>query len=210
MVVTLIFMAFFVDTVGRRAALLVGAVGAAFAMFYIAIYAKLSNSIEHAPPRNAGANGAVAMIYIYAVFYAFSWNGIPWIFTSEVLPTRTRTMGMAVGTAIQWLSQFIIVYSLPHMIDGITYGTFFFFAACTVCAFFFAFFFIPETKGVPIEDMDLLFGKHVSIMAHKATKNYLDHREERGADLLELEKADGAQHLEQDVVNNNETTVEDV
>lgn len=185
MAVTLIFMAFFVDTVGRRPALLVGAVGAAFAMFYLAVYAKLSHSIETPPPRNAAANGAVAMIYIYAFFYAFSWNGIPWIFTSEVLPTRARAMGMAIGTCTQWLSQFIVVYSLPHMIEGISYGTFFFFAACTVCAFAFAYFFIPETKGIPIEDMDLLFGRNVSVFASKATKHYLEHREERQAILIQ-------------------------
>lgn len=205
MVVTLIFMAFFVDTVGRRPALLVGAVGAAFAMFYLAIYSKLSNSINSTPPRDAGANGAVAMVYIYAVFYAFSWNGIPWIFTSEVLPTRTRTMGMAIGTAVQWLSQFIVVYSLPHMIRGIKYGTFFFYAACTVVAFFFAFFLIPETKGVPIEDMDLLFGRGVSMLASKATKNYLAHREERRADLLEEPKVVDVEHEE--VVDKNLTDV---
>jgi MFS family permease len=190
MVVTVIYMMFFVDTTGRRSSLLLGAVGAAIAMFYIGAYAKVSRSMERVPPRDSGANAAVAMIYIYAVFYAFSWNGVPWIFTSEVLPTRTRAMGMAIANCMQWLAQFIVVYSLPYMITGITYGTFFFFAASTVVAFVFAYLLVPETKGVPIEDMDLLFGKGVSIFAHKANANYRDHHGERQAEVYNMADKD--------------------
>ena len=85
----------------------------------------------------------------------------------------------------------MIVYSLPFMIDSITYGTFLFFAACTVCAFIFAYLWIPETKGVPIEDMDLLFGKGVSIFAYKAHRNYNEHRQERQVEIAQIfEKGD--------------------
>lgn len=117
------------------------------------------------------------MIYIYAIFYGFSWNGIPWIFASEILPTRVRTIGMMCAVCMQWLAQFIIVYSLPYMIASIKYGTFYFFAACTVVALVFAYLFVPETKGVLLEDMGALFGANVSIFATKAQKNYLEYRQ---------------------------------
>ena len=58
------------------------------------------------------------------------------------------------------------------MILGISYGTFLFFGACTVLAIAFAWLFVPETKGVQLEDMDLIFGKDVSIMAKQAMRNY--------------------------------------
>ena len=167
-----IFVVFFVDKVGRRLPLLVGSVGAGIAMYYMGIYVAVSHSLTRAPPKDAGANAALAMVYIYAIFYGFSWNGIPWLYTSEILPTRVRTLGMATGVCIQWLSQFVVVYSLPYMIKGIGYGTFIFFGSCTVLAFFFALFFVPETKGVQIEDMDLIFGAKVSLLATKARKNY--------------------------------------
>jgi MFS family permease len=167
-----IFVAFFVDKVGRRIPLLLGSVGAGIAMFFIGIYVAVSHSLTVAPPKDAGANAALAMVYIYAIFYGFSWNGIPWLYTSEILPTRVRTLGMATGVCIQWLSQFVVVYSLPYMIRGIGYGTFIFFGTCTVVAFFFALLFVPETKGVTLEDMDLIFGKDVSVFAGKARRNY--------------------------------------
>ncbi|KAJ4344890.1 uncharacterized protein N0V89_012635 [Didymosphaeria variabile] len=95
MFTTLIFMLFFVDRFGRRPALLVGAVGAMVAMFYLAGYSAMSGSFEgKTPARDSGSQAALAMIYIYAIFYGFSWNGIPWIFASEVLPNRVRTLGM--------------------------------------------------------------------------------------------------------------------
>lgn len=187
---TFVFVTVIVDRIGRRPALLVGSIGAGFAMFYLAIYSKVSNSLNSTPPRDAGANAAVAMVYIYAISYGFSWNGIPWIFTAEVLPTRVRTMGMAISVCVQWLAQFVIVYSLPHMITGIGYGTFLFFACCTVLAFIFAYLFVPETKGVSMEDMHLIFGPDVTVFATKARKNYDTHREDRFESVIRNDKND--------------------
>lgn len=97
-------MIWIIDRLGRRPALLVGAAGAALAMFYLAIYSQLSHSFDRVPPSDAGSRTAVAMVYIYAIFYGFSWNGIPWIFASEVLPTRVRTIGMMCAVCMQWLA----------------------------------------------------------------------------------------------------------
>ncbi|CAI7678129.1 unnamed protein product [Penicillium pancosmium] len=176
MATTAVFMIWIVDRFGRRGPLLVGAVGAGVAMFYLAIYSQVSGSFDRIPPSDSGSQAAVAMIYIYAIFYGFSWNGIPWIFASEVLPTRVRTIGMMCAVCMQWLAQFIVVYSLPYMVASIKYGTFYFFGSCTVVASVFAYLFVPETKGVPLEDMGVLFGPNVSILAVKAQENYQEFR----------------------------------
>lgn len=68
----------------------------------------------------------------------------------------------------------MIVYSLPYMVVSIKYGIFFFFAACTAVAFVFAFFFIPETKGVTLEDMEILFGPTSPTWAIAKRKAYND------------------------------------
>ncbi|KPM38459.1 hypothetical protein AK830_g8090 [Neonectria ditissima] len=86
MVASMIYAIFLVDKLGRRPLLLVGGAGSGLAMFYLAGYSKISGSFERIPPMDAGAKTAVAMIYIYALFYGMSWNGIPWLFTSELAP----------------------------------------------------------------------------------------------------------------------------
>lgn len=118
MAATMLYAAFLVDKLGRRPLLLIGGVGSGIAMFYLAGYSKVSGSFEHIPPMDAGAKTAVAMVYIYALFYGMSWNGIPWLFTSEIIPNRVRTLGMAFCICVQWVTQFIVVYSLPHMVIG--------------------------------------------------------------------------------------------
>jgi hypothetical protein len=44
------------------------------------------------------------------------------------------------------------------MLQSITFGTFYFFLAFCVILFVWVMFFVPETKGVPIEEMDKIFG----------------------------------------------------
>lgn len=145
-VVTLIFMMFFVDQVGRRKALLFGSLGASIGMLYLAAYTKISGSFDHTPPRDAGAIFGLVAVYWYTFHYAYSWNGIPFLFCAEVFPNHIRMLCMTMTTCMQWLAQFMIVYSLPYMVVSIKWGTFLFFGICTLCAFLFTFLFIPETK----------------------------------------------------------------
>lgn len=166
-IVTLIFMAFFVDKIGRRKALLFGALGASSGMLYLAIYTKLSGSFNHTPPKDAGAIFGLVAVYWYTLHYAYSWNGIPFLFCAEVFPNHIRMLCMTITTCSQWLFQFMIVYSLPYMVVAIKWGTFLFFAISTICAFFFTFFFVPETKGLTLEDTDVLF----NIKGIATTKN---------------------------------------
>lgn len=56
------------------------------------------------------------------------------------------------------MCNFIIGLVTPDMLATITWGTYIFFAAFCLLAFAFTYFFIPETQGKTLEDMDLVFG----------------------------------------------------
>lgn len=126
---TMGFILFLVDTWGRRPALLTGGSISVAAMFYLGAYSKLSGSFSGDASRDSGAYVAIVMVYTYAASYAFSWNAIPWIFGGEIFPTRIRALAMTLIVSVQWIMQFVIIYSTPYMIANITYGTFFVFAA---------------------------------------------------------------------------------
>ncbi|KAI1071621.1 hypothetical protein LB507_005516 [Fusarium sp. FIESC RH6] len=157
-----LYMIWGVDALGRRQSLMIGSTGAAIALFYLGIYANLSGSFDAgavATEKTAGAYVAIVMVYIFAIFYAISWNGIPWIFCAEIFPMAIRSICLVFTTCAQWLGQFIIVYSTPYMMTDITWGTFILFACSVVFGLCFAFFLIPETKGISLEGMDLLFSR---------------------------------------------------
>jgi len=79
------------DRFGRRKLLIGGGCGAACAMFYIAAYVAIAKPTGEATP-NAGGYVAIVMIYVFVVFYCASWNGIVWIYCSEIFPLRIRTL----------------------------------------------------------------------------------------------------------------------
>jgi Sugar (and other) transporter len=57
-----------------------------------------------------------------------------------------------------WLWTYVVTKALPSMYTSMGYGVYIFFASALICASVYAFFFIPETKGLRIDQMDRLFG----------------------------------------------------
>jgi len=57
-----------------------------------------------------------------------------------------------------WLWTYVVTKALPSMYTSMGYGVYILFASALVCASVYAFFFIPETKGLRIDQMDQLFG----------------------------------------------------
>lgn len=165
---TFAFMIFGIDRLGRRKSMLIGSVGALVAMYYLGGYTAVSHSFEGKAKKDGGAYVAIVMVYIFSVFYAMSWNGIPWIFCAEVFPTAIRSVCLVFTTCTQWLGQFIIVYSTPYMITNITYGTFLFFGSSLVVGILTVILFLPETKGLSLEEMDILFS--IKGLAHQQRK----------------------------------------
>jgi len=153
-------MYFLVDRFGRRPLLLSGSVGMAICMYYIGAYVSLnpaSTSPTTSSHLSASAYVAAVMLYLYAVFFSTSWAGVPWIYASEIFPTRIRSLAVSLCVATHWLFNFMIARSTPYMISNINYGTYFLFAACLTVSVPFVWFFVPETKGRGLEDMDALF-----------------------------------------------------
>jgi len=79
---TILFMMFGIDRLGRRKAMLIGSAGAIVALYYLGGYSALSHSFTTTAKakKDGGAYVAILMIYVFAIFYAMSWNGIPWVF----------------------------------------------------------------------------------------------------------------------------------
>jgi len=77
----------------------------------------------------------------------------PWLFVVGV-PNRVRGRAMAVVTAANWLAAFVVAQFFLSLVDAIGESTtFFLFALMCVATFVFVWFFVPETKGRSLEEI---------------------------------------------------------
>ncbi|KAH7054214.1 general substrate transporter [Macrophomina phaseolina] len=155
-----------VEQAGRKWSLITGALGQAFAMFYIGV-----NQAAHPDDKSLSGNNifAIICVYLFVVFYSFGWGPIPFILSSECSPNHVRSLVMAAALMTQWLFNFVIAKITPIMLSDIEYGTFLLFGACCIVMMFYAILCVPETKGVPLESVNLLFEGNIIAGATKDT-----------------------------------------
>jgi len=181
-VVTLIWLFFLIDHLGRRNLLMYGAFGGALCLFYVGAYIKIGDPSAHPSPSgtlSSGGISAMAFFYLWTIFYTPSWNGTPWVYNSEMFPQNVRTLGQAFAAASNWLFNFLIARFTPQMFTAMGFGVYFFFASLMICSILFVFFLLPETKGIPLESMDRLFSKDLKPWrAHRIVMRELHEDEE--------------------------------
>ncbi len=98
----------------------------------------------------------VAMtLYTFMAFYAIGPGVCVWLALSELMPTRIRSNGMSIALVInQVVSTTLAAIFLP-VVSNYGYSTMFFvFAGFTVIYFITAVFFLPETKGKTLEEIE--------------------------------------------------------
>ncbi len=95
------------------------------------------------------------LLFIYMAFFAVGPGVVVWLALSELMPTRIRSNGMSIALVInQFVSWTIAAVFLPT-VGKYGYSTMFFlFAGCTVIYFITATFFLPETKGKTLEEIE--------------------------------------------------------
>ena len=119
---------------------------------------KPSLSGAKSPSTIAGGKAATAFIMIFGGMWSFGANGLPWIISSEIFPSSLRSISGPFSAMSVWLWTYVVTKALPSMYTSMGYGVYIFFASALICASVYAFFFIPETKGLRIDQMDRLFG----------------------------------------------------
>ncbi|BDZ46374.1 sugar porter family MFS transporter [Naasia aerilata] len=150
-----------VDKVGRRPMLLAGSLGMAVTLGAMALsfsQAQLSDGKLSLPQ----PWGVIALIAanLFVVSFGATWGPLVWVLLGEIFPNRIRAKALGVAAAAQWIANFLITVSFPIFSEfslAFTYGLYAVFSALSLV---FVFFFVPETKGVELEDVGgLVFGR---------------------------------------------------
>lgn len=145
-----------IDRIGRRKLLMFGAIGT---MVSLVIVGGIIGGYGSSLISNKAAGWAgIAFIYVYDINFSYSFAPIGWVLPSEIFNLGNRSKSISITTSATWMCNFIIGLVTPSMLAKLGFGTYIFFAAFCLMAFFFTWFCVPETKGKSLEDMDAVFG----------------------------------------------------
>ncbi|KAH7928902.1 general substrate transporter [Leucogyrophana mollusca] len=152
---------FLLDSAGRRPLLMCGAAGCFVALVVVgSLVAAFSTDWLSHP---TAGRAAIAFIFLYDVNFCYSWGPIGWVLPSEIFPLHLRSTGISIAVSTAWMANFIIGLVSPMMLTQIADGgTYYFFAGFAALAFFTTLFFIPETRGRTLEEMNAAFGDHAT------------------------------------------------
>ena len=147
---TFTLLAFLViDRFGRRAMIIGGA--SMMILMHGLVAWQLSLSTPNAALAVAGILGFIA-------FFAVSSGAVIWVYISEVFPNVVRAKGQALGCFTHWFMCTLISWAFPAVAERAGTWAFAFFAAMMAVQLVWAVFFMPETKGGTIEDIERRLG----------------------------------------------------
>ncbi|KZT57576.1 general substrate transporter, partial [Calocera cornea HHB12733] len=158
LVATSLFIAFGVERFGRRWSLFGSAWGMGITFLIVgALY--LSHPPDPNNPNPSPSSQAMAgMIYLFCVAYSFGVGPLPFLYCSEIFPNRTRHIGMAWAGMSQWLFNFTISRIALAMETALGGKVFITFGVINIGGMATFAYFLPETKGRSLEEMDVIFG----------------------------------------------------
>ncbi|XP_070672077.1 sugar transport protein MST4-like [Malus domestica] len=164
---------YFVDRPGRRVLLLEAGVQMFLSQLVVTIVMGLKvkgnvNNLGH-------GLGILVLVFLctFLASFAWSWGPLGWLIPSETFPLEARSAGQSVAVFFNMLFTFIIAQAFVSMLCHMKFAIFLFFAAWVLVMTIFVIFLLPETKGVPIEEMTERVWKQ-----HWFWKRYMDEVED--------------------------------
>lgn len=143
LVFTLIGMAL-IDKLGRKQLMYIGSVGYIISLSLVALAFALD------------WNGMVVPVFLFVFIaaHAIGQGTVIWVFISEIFPNHLRASGQSLGSSTHWILAAIIPSFVPILFVKVGSAPVFgFFAFMMVLQLIFVWRMMPETKGVPLEDL---------------------------------------------------------
>ena len=106
------------------------------------------------------AIGVVFCICVFVSAFAWSWGPLGWLVPSEIFPLEIRSAAQSAVVVFNMIFTFVIAQIFLMLLCHLKFGLFYFFGAWEIAMTLFVYFFLPETKGIPIEEMDRIWANH--------------------------------------------------
>ena len=137
-----------IDRLGRRTLLLIGSIGYILSLGACA-WAFYTHHESIVP----------ACIFAFIAAHAVGQGTVIWVLISEIFPNRYRAMGQSLGSATHWVFAALLTTVFPLMVSAFHPGTIFlFFCGMMALQLVWVLTMVPETKGVPLEEIQRRLG----------------------------------------------------
>jgi len=114
--------------------------------------------------------GTVMIVFacLFIVSFAITWGPLVWACIGEMFPYRYRAVAMAFATSANWFWNFMLAFFTPFITGDIQYAYGYVFAGCNFAAFFLVYFFLIESSGRTLEEVDTMYLLGVKPIGSKA------------------------------------------
>jgi len=144
-----------IDRFGRRNLMLVGSVGYILSLGFLAwVMFTYTGRFD-----TTSSYLVLAGLLVFIASHAFGQGAVIWVFISEIFPNRIRGRGQSLGSLTHWVFAWATSTAFPLLIGALGGGVAFgIFAVCMVGQLIWVIKVMPETKGVPLEEMEHKLG----------------------------------------------------
>lgn len=151
-----------VDKWGRRALFLEGGVQMLICQAVVAAAIGAKFGIDGNPGDLPKWYAVVVVLFIciYVAGFAWSWGPLGWLVPSEIFPLEIRSAAQSVNVSVNMLFTFFVAQIFLTMLCHMKFGLFIFFGFFVFVMTIFIYFMLPETKGIPIEEMGKVWKEH--------------------------------------------------
>ncbi|GMF60558.1 unnamed protein product [Phytophthora fragariaefolia] len=111
-------------------------------------------------PSQCGVSGWVVFVtlFIYLACFASGMGCMPWTINAEIYPLHVRSFALSIATATNWLFNLLVSFTFLGIVDILEpYGAFWLYAVFALVGLVYLWKRLPETKGLELEDIQLIF-----------------------------------------------------
>ena len=156
---------YFVDRIGRRKLFFIGLTGITVSLSALALCFLFNQHLGA-----AGKWASILLVFLYIAFFAISIGPLGWLIISEIFPQKVRGLGASIGSLSVWIFNSIVTFTFFKIVNALTVngteiivegeklgnpaGAFLLYAVIAGIALAWGYYFMPETKGVSLENIE--------------------------------------------------------